>query len=108
MTTLLALIAVVAIVSIAVMAVAGALRVSNADREVNITIDKAQLKAKTEQAVEKTKDFGVRIAEKTREVFSNPPTDGDAAQPSNTSEERGSPTRSQADSRGEVSEKVTR
>jgi hypothetical protein len=81
MKTLLAFVAGVTIVGMIVLASVGALRVHNAGDEVQITIDKEEVKARTEQAVDKTKDLGERAAETTRE-FLSPAQADDAAPPS--------------------------
>jgi hypothetical protein len=64
MKTLLALVAAISVVVIVVLAVTGALRVRNAGDEVHITIDKKDVKEKAEQAIDKTKHLGKRVAEK--------------------------------------------
>jgi hypothetical protein len=70
MKTLLAFVAAVAIVGTIILASVGALRIRNAEREVQIMIDKEEVKAATEQAVDKTKHLRERATEATREVLS--------------------------------------
>jgi hypothetical protein len=75
MKTLLAFGAIVTLAAIVVFASVGALRIFDTGDEVQITIDKEEIKETTEQAVDKTKDLGERAAESTREFFS--PSDAD-------------------------------
>ena len=94
MKTLLACFAVVVILGIIVVAVTGSLRVRNTDDEVNVTIDKSELKTKTEQAVNKAKQLGERAVERTREAISKSEPD-ESVQPSSTSGHPGNTGRSQ-------------
>ncbi|TVS15545.1 MAG: hypothetical protein EA424_15755 [Planctomycetaceae bacterium] len=67
----------VTIFGIIVLASVGALRVRNAGDEVQITIDKEEVKTRTEQAVDKTKHLGERGAETPREIFASSQADED-------------------------------
>jgi hypothetical protein len=78
MKTLLAFVAAVAIVGTIILASVGALGLRNTEREVQITIDKDEVKAATEQAVDKTKHLGERATETTREILSTLQADDDA------------------------------
>jgi hypothetical protein len=106
MKTLLAFIAVAIIASIVIVAVSGALRVRNSDQEVNITIDKGQLKEKTEEAVEKARELGERLAGGTRPGSSA--SRADRAAPRQNAPEEPDPAQSRIGLQGEISEEARR
>ncbi len=65
---LVALVVVVVVVG-AVLAMAGVLHFRSADHQATITIDKKELKEKTDKAVEKTEAVGSEILDKTGQIL---------------------------------------
>jgi hypothetical protein len=69
MSRLIALIVTTAVVVGAVLAATGVLRFQNTRDEAAVTIDKKQLKEKTQKAIEKAEKTGGGILDKTGEAL---------------------------------------